>query len=121
MSQAALRQTYSPTGNHSKAQRANEVDDWNFEQAKAHAAKEGLDLTLDHIAVLTYLRSTYVEYGWPKNTHELTQWLDQEFKSKGGNRYLHQLFPDGPIAQATRLAGLPTPSYAVDESFGSTF
>lgn len=121
MEQRDLRQTYSPTGNHSKAERASEIDSWNIESAKQAAQQAGMELSLDHIAVLTFLRSFYVEHGWPKGTHELIRLLDEEFSNKGGKKYLHQLFPAGPVEQATRLAGLPTPSYAVDESFGSTY
>ena len=81
--------------------------------------KEGMEISDEHIRVLHFLRDFYVENGWPKKTHELTLILDQTFENQGGSKYLHRLFPDGPVAQGSRLAGLPQPAYAVDKSFGS--
>ena len=112
--------TYSPTGNTERQDRAREIADWSAEQAKQQAQQEGFEMTNEHLEVLNVLREFYVEHGWPKKTHELTRALDQSFEAQGGKKYLHQLFPDGPVAQGTRLAGLPQPEYAVDESFGST-
>ena len=37
------------------------------------------------------------------------------------NGDLHRLFGDGPVTQASRLASLPTPAYAMDPSFGSSY
>jgi tRNA 2-thiouridine synthesizing protein E len=53
------------------------------------------------------------------NARELHDALEEKFHVKGGMRYLYVLFPGGPIAQGCRLAGLPTPTGAVDLSFGS--
>lgn len=112
--------TYSPTGNTESADRAKELENWTDNSARAQAQKEGFDLTDEHFKVLQFLRDFYIQHGWPKKTHELTRALDETFQAQGGNKYLHRLFPDGPVAQGTRLAGLPQPEYAVDESFGST-
>jgi tRNA 2-thiouridine synthesizing protein E len=115
------QQTYSPTGQTEADDRAKEIASWTIERATERALSEGIDLSINHITVLTFLRTFYVKHGWPKSTHELTRVLDNEFAELGGNKFLHELFPDGPIAQATRLAGVPTPDYAVDKSFGSTY
>ena len=112
--------TYSPTGNTERADRAEEIKNWDTDQAMQQARNEGVDISDDHLKVLHFLRGFYVENGWPKKTHELTRVLDETFEPQGGKRYLHMLFPDGPVAQGTRLAGLPQPDYAVDESFGSS-
>jgi tRNA 2-thiouridine synthesizing protein E len=49
----------------------------------------------------------------------LTRDLERDFADAGGRRYLYQLFPRGPIAQACRLAGLPLPHGTISPSFGS--
>lgn len=112
--------TYSPTGNTERSARAEELANWSDDKARAQAREEGFELTDEHLRVLRFLRDFYIEHGWPKKTHELTRALDDTFEAQGGKKYLHRLFPDGPVAQGSRLAGLPEPAYAVDESFGST-
>lgn len=121
MSKIDKSQTYSPTGNIKIEDRAKEVQDWNIDQAKQRARKEGIRFSVDHLAVVIYLREFYIEHGWPMRTHDLIRDLDQVFGALGGKQYLHKLFPDGPLAQASRLAGVPTPRNATHASFGSTY
>ena len=112
--------TYSPTGNTSSDDRAREIGNWNIEQARRHARENGMDISDDHIDVIRFLRDYYINNGWPKRTHELTRELDKTFKHIGGKKYLHQLFPNGPLAQGALLAGLPSLYNVVDRSFGTT-
>jgi len=95
------------------------VNEWSKEVAQNLSEKEGIELTQDHWRVINYLQEYYVLHGWPKNIHTLTQKLDEAFSDHGGTRYLYQLFPAGPLAQGSRLAGLPVPNNAENESFGS--
>jgi tRNA 2-thiouridine synthesizing protein E len=111
---------YSPTGNTERAGREKDLAGWTDDWARQQAQQEGLELTDEHLRVLQFLRDFYLEQGWTKKAHELTQALDDAFEAEGGGQYLHRLFPDGPLAQGSRLAGLPEPAYAVDESFGSS-
>ena len=111
--------SYSPTGNTQESDRAEEIAQWDTATAIKQAEDEGMTLSNAHLEVLDVLRDIYVKNGWPKKTHELTKTLDHVFEEKGGNKYLHQLFPDGPVNQGTRLAGLPKPTVTTDESFGT--
>jgi tRNA 2-thiouridine synthesizing protein E len=111
--------TYSPTGNTDSTERAREIDDWDIEQARHEAGRHGMDISEHHLDVINFLRDYYVENGWPKKTYELSRTLDKAYKHLGGKRYLHQLFPDGPLAQGARLAGLPALYNVVDKSFGT--
>ena len=120
MAQIDTATSYSPTGNTEAEDRQQEISDWSLDRAREFARKEGIRLTEDHERVLRFLRDYYVQHGWPKKTHELSQLLDEQFDDMGGKRQLHMLFPDGPVAQGSRLAGVPTPEYSVDESFGTT-
>lgn len=92
---------------------------WNRELARRIASDENLQLSDEHWALIEYLRKDFLENGSPHNSHELTQKLEAEFAKSGGIRQLYLLFPDGPIAQGSRIAGLPIPHDAEDESFGS--
>ncbi len=79
---------------------------WSFHHAEQKAKGENIELSTDHIMVVKSLQ----EY-FHKN--------DERFHAKGGMRYLYKILPGGPVAQGCRLAGLETPSGAVDRSFGS--
>jgi tRNA 2-thiouridine synthesizing protein E len=78
-----------------------------------------MDISEHHLDVINFLRDNYVENGGPKKTYGLSRTLDRAYKHPGGKRYLHQLFPDGPLAQGARLAGLPALCNVVDKSFGT--
>ena len=51
---------------------------------------------------------------------EWAELLDKTFVAQGGTASLLKHFPRGPVAQASRIGGLPVPPYTEDPSFGST-
>jgi TusE/DsrC/DsvC family sulfur relay protein len=95
------------------------INEWSKEVAQSLSEKEGIELTQDHWRVINYLQEYYLLHGWPSSIHTMTQKLDSAFADHGGTRYLYQLFPAGPLAQGCRLAGLPVPHNAENDSFGS--
>jgi tRNA 2-thiouridine synthesizing protein E len=95
------------------------IKEWSKEAAQALSEKEGIELTQDHWRVINYLQEYYLLHGWPQSIHTLSQKIDAAFADHGGARYLYQLFPSGPLAQGCRLAGLPVPHNAENNSFGS--
>ena len=103
------------------AARAHEVGGWSRETALEMAQAEGLALGEDHWAVIDLLRKTYVERGRMQHARFLAGLLNDAFADKGGSKYLYQLFPGGPVAQGSRLAGVPAPHDTQDLSFGSSF
>lgn len=92
---------------------------WNHDLARQIASNENLELTDAHWTLIDYLRNNFLENGSPQNSHELTQKLGEDFAESGGIRQLYLLFPDGPVAQGSRIAGLPIPHDAENESLGS--
>jgi tRNA 2-thiouridine synthesizing protein E len=112
--------TYSPSGNTDSMERAREIDNWDIEQAIHEAGRHGMEISEHHLDVISFLRDYYVVNGWPKRTHELSRTLDKAYRHLGGKRYLHQLFPNGPLAQGAQIAGLPALYNVVDKSFGTT-
>ena len=96
-----------------------ELDDWSEEHAQRIAAEEGVALTPKHWEVIHFLREHYAQHGPTDYGREVVQLLESRYAAAGGRKFLFQLFPQGPVRQASRIAGLPVPSGATDRSFGS--
>ena len=97
-----------------------ELDPWTEEMAIERARSDGLELTDDHLGIIRYLRDCYADNGGHVNARALMKTLEEEFAGLGGHKFLYNLFPRGPIASASRYAGLPMPPGTLDPSFGST-
>ncbi len=92
---------------------------WNEREAQRLAAEVGITLTDDHWDVVRFLRERYLRVGPAKSGRVLAEELDRAFHDRGGSRYLYQLFPNGPVSEGLHIAGLPSPAYTTDPSFGS--
>jgi len=97
-----------------------DLQEWNRRKGELLAVREGVRLTAMHWEVIDFLRGYYLRNGLASSGREVATALDLAFVSQGGNKYLHRLFPDGPVAQGSRIAGLPIPPYTKDASFGSS-
>lgn len=97
-----------------------DLEAWTEEQAIERAHRDGLELTDDHLAIIRYLRDCYADHGGTVNARMLVHSLEEEFAGQGGHKFLYNLFPLGPIAQASHYAGLPMPPGTRDPSFGTT-
>jgi len=95
------------------------LTDWSKNLARMLSEAEGIHLMQEHWEVISFLQNYYLQYGWPQSVHFLTKKLDAAFSDHGGARYLYTLFPGGPVTQGSRIAGLPVPHYAKDDSMGS--
>jgi tRNA 2-thiouridine synthesizing protein E len=93
-------------------------EDWSREQAKAEAAREGLELGPDHWEMIRALQEYFARHEIIR-MRELHDALGERFHARGGRKYLYQLFRGGPVAQGSRIAGLQAPSGSEDRSFGS--
>lgn len=92
---------------------------WSKSMANELAAKEGITLTPAHWEVIDALRNHYQENGPDASGRSLLHCMEIEFADRGGKQYLYELFPRGPVNQASRIAGLPLPPHSTDPSFGS--
>lgn len=99
--------------------RLMDLDEWNEDIGRALAAKEGVEMSESHWDVVRFVRSYFRKHG-EVPARKLTQVLEDKYAKKGGRKYLYQLFPKGPVTQASRIAGLPVPQHSVDPSFGSS-
>jgi tRNA 2-thiouridine synthesizing protein E len=91
---------------------------WSREIAQRQARKEGLgELSESQWQVIRTLRNLYRKNGRAESARQLIRLLEKDFAKEGGRRYLYEMFPQGPVTQGSRLAGVPTPPYASDPSF----
>lgn len=95
------------------------LEEWNRDIAERCARELNVELTPEHWEVIGFLRRHYKEHGPVQHARELVRALDQRFAQAGGRKHLYQLFPQGPVRTASRIAGLPVPADAADPSFGS--
>ena len=90
------------------------LDDWNEEIATHMAEKENMELTDSHWEVINFLREYYDEYQIAPMIRVLTKAVGKKLgPDKGNNKYLYELFPEGPAKQACKYAGLPKPTGCV--------
>jgi tRNA 2-thiouridine synthesizing protein E len=92
---------------------------WSPQTVKRLAEEEGIgELTEAHWRVIYTLRNLYRERGRPANVREVMQILERDFADEGGQRFLYELFPKGPVTQGSHLAGVLPPPNSSDPSFG---
>lgn len=92
---------------------------WSPLVAQQLAKAEKIDLTDEHWEIIIYLRERYRKHGKAGSARELLRELEEKFCAGRGRKELYELFPGGPVTQASRIAGLPLPPYSSDLSFGS--
>lgn len=84
--------------------------DWNEDVAIRLAQKESITLTEQHWEIVLFMRAYYEQYKHLPNSRVFTKAISKTFgEDKGNSRYLHRLFPDGPLKYACKIAGLPKP------------
>ncbi len=99
--------------------RMADLEGWNESVARKIAAEQDLELNEDHWDVIHFLRRHYLEHGSVTHARQLTEILGEYYAKKGGGKFLYDLFPNGPVAQGCKLAGLPAISDSTNSSFGS--
>ena len=100
-----------------RSNREEELTHWDEDIARSVAVDEGIELTNEHMQVVQALRDYYCEHG-EATGRVLTDMLETAFTDQGGQKYLRCLFPDGPVKQGMRIAGLPVPAHTEDAGFG---
>ena len=65
----------------------------------------------DRWAVVRFLRRYYDDFAIEPAMRVLVRAMGEALGAeKGNSRYLYRLFPEGPIRQASKIAGLPKPA-----------
>jgi TusE/DsrC/DsvC family sulfur relay protein len=95
------------------------LEPWSHQIAQTQASTEGLgELSDMHWLVIHELRGLYRKNGRAESAHQLICALEKNFIEEGGRRHLYRLFPQGPVTQGSRLAGVPAPPYSGDAAMG---
>lgn len=102
-----------------RTRRQRVLDMWSEDIGRALAEDEGLKLSNAHMAVIYSLRDHYLEQGFAETGRVLGDMLDARFADAGGHKYLRRLFPNGPVAQGMKIAGLPVPNLTVNKGQGT--
>lgn len=84
--------------------------DWNEEVAKQLAELNHIQLNDECWEIILFIRRYYQQFKHLPNARVFTKAIAKELgEAKGNSRYLHKLFPDGPLKYACKLAGLSKP------------
>lgn len=92
---------------------------WSPQIANQMAAADNLQLDDEHWEIIMFLRDRFRQQGNPGYARDVLRDLEENFCDSRGRGHLYELFPQGPVSQASRLAGLPLPAHAHDLAFGS--
>ena len=80
---------------------------WDEDVAKALAAEDGIELTQEHMDVINYLRSEYLENNEQPMERAINKGMSKIWGRKVSSKDLYTLFPGAPSKQANKIAGLP--------------
>lgn len=87
-----------------------DLNNWDEAVAMAIANLNGLELTPLHWEIVFFIRGYYQQFKHLPNARVFTKAIKKEFgEEKGNSRYLHKLFPQGPLKYACKIAGIPKP------------
>ena len=87
-----------------------DLNDWNESVANELAVLNNIELTPMHWEIIFFIRKYYQKFKHLPNARVFTKAIKKEFgEEKGNSRYLHKLFPQGPLKYACKIAGIPKP------------
>lgn len=84
--------------------------DWNEKVAERLAELNHVELGPEHWEIIRFIRDYYRQFRHLPNARVFTKAIAKTLgEEKGNSRYLHKLFPEGPLKYACKIAGLPKP------------
>lgn len=87
-----------------------DASDWNEAVARRLAELNNIELDERHWEIILFIRGYYQQFKHLPNARVFTKAVAKALgEEKGNSRYLHKLFPEGPLKYACKLAGLPKP------------
>lgn len=92
------------------------LSEWDKGLAEALAGTEGITLTDKHWKLIEWIRDYFQKFQVAPAIKSLTkevQKLENLQDKKEANRFIYELFPEGPAKQLAKIAGLPKPTGCV--------
>ena len=87
-----------------------DLNDWNEQVAQEIAAANDIALADEHWEIIRFIRNYYLLYKHLPNARVFVKAVRHELgEEKGNSRYLHRLFPEGPVKFSCKIAGLSKP------------
>jgi len=87
-----------------------DLTDWSETVAIEIATINDIELTDLHWEIVLFIRNYYKQFKHLPNARVFTKAIKKQFgEEKGNSRYLHKLFPQGPLKYACKIAGIPKP------------
>ena len=84
--------------------------EWDRGLAVLIARDEGIELTDAHWELIRFTQNYYEEYHITPIMRILAKAIRKRLgEDKGTSKYLYSLFPEAPVRQLARIAGLPKP------------
>lgn len=88
--------------------------DWHEAVAVEMAQRDGLEFDALRWWLIHFVRRHYLDYGMPPLMRIVIQAMRREAVVENpSSRILYRLFPDGPIREVCRYAGLPQPESCI--------
>ncbi|NKI35933.1 TusE/DsrC/DsvC family sulfur relay protein [Wenzhouxiangella sp. XN79A] len=88
--------------------------DWSEAVGRALAERAGLRLDDRHWWLIRFVRDHHARYGMPPLMRVVIRAMrEQTDQADASSRTLYRMFPEGPIREACRYAGLPRPESCI--------
>ncbi len=91
----------------------SDIKDWHKSWARHMALQDDIVLTDDHWQIIEAVKKIYQLTDDTPPMRLLIKLLRKEINPEIDSRLLYQLFPDNPIRQASKYAGLPKPKHCM--------
>ncbi len=92
------------------------LGDWDKGLAEALAKTESVELTEKHWKLIEWIRNYFQQFQVAPAIKSLTKevmTLENLPDKKEANKFIYELFPEGPAKQLAKIAGLPKPTGCV--------
>lgn len=88
-------------------------NEWSRDWATEMAASDDVELTAAHWSVIEAVQTIFDQTADTPPMRLLIKLLRTQVSASIDSRHLYRLFPDNPVRQASKYAGLPKPKHCM--------